>query len=324
MKNGPKKDLVVIAIGGNSLISEKNKNSVEDQYEAICETVCHIADVIESGRQVCITHGNGPQVGFIMLRSELARKQTDMHPVPIVSCVADTQGAIGWQIQQALGNELSKRGIKGRHGSAVSLVTQVRVEAGDPGFKNPNKYVGGFYEEADVTALQAQNPDWILKEDAKRGWRRVVPSPVPVEIMEIEAIQTLLNDGFNLITVGGGGIPVVRNAEGELRGVDAVIDKDLATRLLATELQAGLMVISTGVEKVSINFGKPGQRDLDNVSFYEMAEYYKAGQFPAGSMGPKIKAALDFLDKGGEEVIITSPENLKIALAGKGGTHITK
>lgn len=314
-------NLAVIAIGGNSLISEKNKKSVEDQYDAICKTVTHIADVIESGRQVIITHGNGPQVGFILLRSELARKNNGMHPVPLVSCVADTQGAIGWQIQQALANELKARK---NNGKVVSLVTQVRVDADDPGFAAPDKFVGEFYDDAEVPALKSQNPDWVLKQDSNRGWRRVVPSPAPQEIVELDAIRALLNDGFNLVTVGGGGIPVVSNGNGSLRGVDAVIDKDLASRLLANALGAGTLIISTGVEKVCINFGKPDQKALDNVTAAELRAYYEQGQFPAGSMGPKVKAALDFLDNGGEKVIITSPEYLKVAINGEGGTHISR
>lgn len=317
----PRKALAVIAIGGNSLISEKNKKNVEDQYAAICSTVAHIADCIESGHQVVITHGNGPQVGFIMLRSELARKQAGMHPVPLVSCVADTQGAIGWQIQQALSNTLRARKNDGK---VVSLVTQVRVDENDPGFTAPDKYVGEFYDESEVPALKDQNPDWVLKQDSNRGWRRVVPSPVPREIIEIDAIRSLLQNGFNLITVGGGGIPVVRNGTGDLQGIDAVIDKDLASRLLANELQADLLVISTGVEKVCINYGKPDQKQLDRVSAGELCAYYEQGQFPAGSMGPKVKAALDFLENGGSEVIITSPDCLKAALNNGGGTHVTK
>lgn len=321
---GVQKKLAVIAIGGNSLISEKSKKSVDDQYDAICKTVRHIAAVIASGCQICVTHGNGPQVGFIMLRSEIARKEAGMHPVPLVSCVADTQGAIGWQIQQALANELHSRGIRGRAGQAVSIVTQVRVDENDPKFKAPDKYVGEFYEEAEVPNLHKQHPDWILKEDPGRGWRRVVASPVPVEIVELDSIRALLDDGFNLVTVGGGGIPVIRNEKGELRGVDAVIDKDLATRLLATLLKAPLLVISTGVEKVSINYGKPDQKNLDTVGAAEMKKYLAEGQFPPGSMGPKVEAALKFLEQGGEEVIITSPEYLEAALNNEGGTHITK
>jgi carbamate kinase len=321
--NSANKNLAVIAIGGNSLISEKNKKNVEDQYNAIRATVRHIADVIESGRQVCITHGNGPQVGFILLRSEIARKQTGMHPVPLVSCVADTQGAIGWQIQQALSNELRDRGNKAAN-RVISLVTQVRVDADDPGFNAPDKFVGEFYDEAELPGLKAQHPEWMLRQDSNRGWRRVVPSPMPREIVEIDAIRTLLADGFNLVTVGGGGIPVISSDNNELRGVDAVIDKDLASCLLASELKAGLLVISTGVEKVCVNFGKPDQKELSGVTADEMRAYYDAGQFPAGSMGPKIKAALDFLDNGGKKVIITNPESLKIAMSGNGGTHITQ
>lgn len=315
------KDLVVIAIGGNSLISARDKKSVADQYDAICATVAHIADVIESGRRVVITHGNGPQVGFILLRSEIARKNSDLHSVPLVSCVADTQGAIGWQIQQALSNELRARSDAGQ---VVSLVTQVRVKADDPGFADPDKFVGEFYEEKDLPALRSQNPQWVLKEDPGRGWRRVVPSPAPVEIVELDAIRALLNGGFHLVTVGGGGIPVVSDEKGNLRGVDAVIDKDLASRLLANALGAGTLIISTGVEKVCVNFGKPDQKALGEISAAEMQAYYDQGQFPAGSMGPKVKAALDFLAAGGERVIITSPEHLKAAINNQGGTHITR
>ncbi len=315
------KPLAVIAVGGNSLITDKNKKTVPDQYDAICETVRHIADVIESGRQVVVTHGNGPQVGFIMLRSEIARKEAGLHPVPLVSCVADTQGAIGWQLQMALDNELRRRGLPAR---SVSLVTQVRVDAADPGFQNPDKFVGEFYDEADVPKIQAQHPDWVLKADSNRGRRRVVASPQPKAIVELDAIKSLLASGFNLITVGGGGIPVVADASGSLSGVDAVIDKDLASRLLANQLDADVLVISTGVESVCVNYGKPDQKALGHVKAAELKAYYDQGQFPAGSMGPKVKAALDFLEAGGREVVITCPENLKKALTAGGGTHITK
>ena len=313
------KPLVVIAVGGNSLITDKNKKTVFDQYDAICETVRHISDVVESGRQVVVTHGNGPQVGFIMLRSEIARKEAGLHPVPLVSCVADTQGAIGWQLQMALDNELRLRKLPAR---SVSLVTQVRVDADDPGFKNPDKFVGEFYEAADVPTIQAQHPEWVLKADSNRGSRRVVASPQPKAIVELEAIKSLLADGFNLITVGGGGIPVVADKDGNLSGVDAVIDKDLASRLLANQLKADVLVISTGVEAVCVNFGKPDQKALDRVTAAEIRAYYDQGQFPAGSMGPKIEAAIDFLVHGGKKVIITQPHLLEEAIAGKNGTHL--
>lgn len=314
--------LAVIAIGGNSLIKHRDKQSVEDQYLALCETMEHIADAIEQGWQVLITHGNGPQVGFIMLRSEIARAVAGMHIVPLVSCVADTQGAIGYQIQQSLDNVLRRRGLADRPGKTVTVVTQVRVDIADPGFSDPDKFVGEFYSDDQVLELRQQHPDWILKQDANRGWRRVVPSPVPIEIIELDAIKKLLAAGFNVVAVGGGGIPVVRMPEG-LFGVDAVIDKDLASSLLATQLGAELLAISTGVERVSLNYGTPMQTPLCNVPVSEMEHYLAEGHFPAGSMGPKIRAAVDFIRNGGSEVIITSPEFLNAALATGAGTHIT-
>lgn len=315
--------LVIIAVGGNSLITDNKRVSVENQYKAIQQTVQHIADVIESGRQVVVTHGNGPQVGFIMRRSEIARKVAGMHPVPMASCVADTQGAIGWQIQQALANELKLRKVKGKnHGNAVTVVTQVLVDSQDPAFDDPSKYIGEFFTEEDLPTLAQEFPHWVIKKDSNRGWRRVVPSPEPREIVEIDAIRALLASGFNVVAVGGGGIPVIADEHGELHGVAAVVDKDFATRLLAAELNADLLVISTGVETVCINFGNPDQKELGRVTAAELRKYYDDGQFPAGSMGPKVQAALEFLDAGGKEVVITCPENLKNALDAGGGTHI--
>ena len=316
-------NLAIIAIGGNSLITDSNHKTVEDQYNAICQTVQHIADVVESGHQVVVTHGNGPQVGFILLRSEIARKE-GLHPVPLVSCVANTQGAIGWQIQQALENELYKRGVEGNHGRVVTVVTQVRVAADDPGFNNPDKFIGEFYPEENIEAIQASHPGWVLKKDANRGYRRVVASPVPAEIIELDVIRTLVAAGFNVVAVGGGGIPVVENDDGELRGVAAVIDKDLATRLLANELNAETLIISTGVKQVCVHYGTPEQLALGDIKADALRAYARAGHFPAGSMGPKVKAALDFLAAGGKEVIITCPDNLKQALSGADCTRITK
>ena len=316
-------NLAIIAIGGNSLITDANHKTVEDQYNAICQTVQHIADVVESGRQVVVTHGNGPQVGFILLRSEIARKE-GLHPVPLVSCVANTQGALGWQIQQALENELYKRGVEGNHGRVVTVVTQVRVAADDPGFNNPDKFIGEFYPEENIEAIQASHPGWVLKKDANRGYRRVVASPVPAEIIELDVIRTLVAAGFNVVAVGGGGIPVVENDDGELRGVAAVIDKDLATRLLANELNAETLIISTGVKQVCVHYGTPKQQALGDIKAEALRSYAKEGHFPAGSMGPKVKAALDFLAAGGKEAIITCPDNLKQALSGAGCTRITK
>lgn len=319
----PNSNPVVIAVGGNSLISEKEKVTVEDQYEAIRGTVRHVADVIEAGRQVCVTHGNGPQVGFILRRSEIARKVAGMHPVPLPSCVADTQGAIGWQIQQALSNELRRRGLGAtQRGMAVSVVTQVLVDAKDPAFAAPDKFVGEIFQEADLPILREEYPHWVLKPDRGRGWRRVVPSPRPLEIVELPVIRSLLEQGFNVVAVGGGGVPVVRGEDGELRGVAAVIDKDLATGLLATALGADLLVVSTAVPKVSLNYGTPDQTDLGDVTAQEMQDYLAQGHFPPGSMGPKIAAAIDFLAKGGREVVITCPENLRNVMESGGGTRI--
>lgn len=311
--------LAVIAIGGNSLIRHKNKKSVEDQYAAIEETMHHIADVIEAGWQVLITHGNGPQVGFIMLRSEIARSVAGMHIVPLVSCLADTQGIIGYQIQQALDNELRCRGLPGR---TVSLVTRVRVDPADPGFVDPEMFVGEFYTEDQLPELRNQHPDWILKKDANRGRRRVVPSPRPVEIVEQDAIRSLLEGGFHVVAVGGGGIPVIRTPENFLLGVDAVVDKDLASSLLAHVLGAELLIISTGVEQVALNFGTPGETRIGVISADEMRLYYDQGHFPPDNMGPKVRAALEFLAHGGREAIITCPDNLRAALNGAEGTRI--
>lgn len=312
------KKLAVVAIGGNSLIQDADRRSVEDQYEAICQTVEHIADLIEAGYQVVISHGNGPQVGFIMLRSEIARQHAGLHMVPLVSCVADTQGAIGYQIQQALNNVMSRRSLKG---SAVTVVTQVRVDGEDPGFDAPDKPVGEFYTEEQVKELKAQHPGWVLKEDSGRGFRRVVPSPKPIEVVEQDAVESLLGQGFHVITVGGGGIPVVDTGNG-VHGVDAVIDKDLASSLLASRLQAPLLVISTAVPQVALNFGAPHQKNLETVTVEEMRKYLAEGHFAPGSMAPKVQAAIDFIRNGGQEVIITNPETIGEAVSSGKGTHI--
>ena len=310
------KPIAVVAIGGNSLITSKDKQSLEDQHDAVFETTRHIADIIESGYQVVVTHGNGPQVGFILTRSDLAAKQ--VHRITLVAAVADTQGAIGYEIQQNLDNELHRRGKQGR---TVSLVTQVIVDAEDPGFKDPTKFIGSFYEESELPEIKKNHPDWILKADSGRGYRRVVASPQPKSIVELEAVKTMLQNGFNVVTVGGGGIPVVEK-NGLLEGVPAVIDKDLATCLLAENLQSDLLIISTGVPQVSINFGKPNEEKLSRVKYSEMAKYLAEGHFPPGSMGPKIEAALNFLKNGGKEVIITDPPSLGVAVKEGKGTHI--
>ena len=308
--------VAVVAIGGNSLIKDKDHRTVPDQFESTREACVHIAGMIEQGWDVVITHGNGPQVGFILLRSEMASDV--LHTVPLDSCGADTQGAIGYMIQQSLYNEFDKRGMKKR---AATVVTQVVVGKDDPAFQNPSKPIGAFYGEEEAKRLGAER-GWIVKDDAGRGWRRVVPSPIPLEIVERDAIKVLLDAGFVVIGVGGGGIPVVREEDGSLRGVEAVIDKDYASGLLASSIQADLLLISTAVDKVALNFGQPGQRWLDKMTLAEAERYLAEGHFAPGSMEPKIRASIKFLKEGGREALITSPENIERALAGETGTRI--
>ena len=316
-----KNKLAVVAIGGNSLISDKTHQTVEDQYEAAKQTTFHIADMIEQGWDVAIGHGNGPQVGFILRRSEIAAKVEGMHEIPLDVCGADSQGAIGYALQQNLQNELYQRGIKKK---VVTVITQVLVGKEDPAFKNPSKPIGGFMDAAEAKRRKEEQ-GWSVVEDAGRGWRRVVASPLPREIVELETVETLLERGIITITVGGGGIPVVDPGDGNYRGIAAVIDKDYASSLLAQKVKADLFVISTAVEKVAINFGKPEQQWLDKMTLAEAKAYLAEGtHFAKGSMAPKIQAVIWFLENGGKEALITNPENLGRALKGETGTRIVK
>ena len=313
--------LAVIAIGGNSLIRDEKKRTIRDQYESVCETTKHFIDIIRNGYDIIVTHGNGPQVGFILRRSELAYKTEGLHPLPLVTCGAGTQGAIGYQIQQALGNEFAKQGINKK---AVTVVTQCLVDKNDAAFQNPTKPIGSFYKKDEYEKYMTENPDWIMVEDAGRGYRRVVPSPKPTDIVEKEIIKELVRSGHCVIAAGGGGLPVIRNEEGFLEGIDAVIDKDFASSLLAREVKADLLIISTGVPNVCLNFGKPEQKDLKHVRIEELKKYVSEGHFAPGSMLPKIVAIIEFIESGGERAIITNPESLSIAIEGKAGTHIVK
>jgi len=311
--------LAVLAIGGNSLIKDKQHETVQDQYEAVCETAKHIVGMVEQGFDVVITHGNGPQVGFILRRAEVAHEVANIHLVPLVNCGADTQGAIGYQIQQALDNEFRRRGIKKR---AATVVTQVVVDKNDPAFQNPAKPIGTFYTKEQAEKLGKEHPDWVIINDAGRGYRRVVPSPMPVEIVEQDAIEMLVKNGFSVVGVGGGGIPVIRNDKGELEGIAAVIDKDNASSLLAINIRSDVFIISTAVEKVYLNYNKPNQVALDKMTVAEAKKYVEEGHFAKGSMLPKIKAIVRFLEAGGKEAIVTNPESLEKALKGETGTHI--
>jgi carbamate kinase len=311
--------LAVIAIGGNSLISDNFHQTVEDQYSAVCETARCITGMIEEGYNVIITHGNGPQVGFILRRSEIATEAAGMHPVPLVSCGADTQGAIGYQIQQAMDNEFRRRGIAK---SAVTIVTQVIVDAKDPAFEKPTKPIGSFYTEEQIQKIKAENPSWVMVNDADRGYRRVVASPLPQEIIESDIIKKLVGEGYCLVAVGGGGIPVIEQADGTLKGIDAVIDKDFASSLLAAQINADVLIISTGVPLVYLNYGKPDETALDKVTLDELKQYVQENHFTPGSMLPKIQAVISFLESGGKKAIITNPESLEAAVAGKTGTHV--
>ncbi len=313
--------LAVIAIGGNSLILDDKKVTVESQYQAAKQTCVHIADMIEAGWDVAIGHGNGPQVGFILRRSEIAAKTEGMHEVPLDVCGADTQGAVGYALQQNLQNILYQRGIKKK---VVTVITQTLVDKNDPAFQKPTKPIGGFMSKEDAERRQREQ-GWSVVEDAGRGWRRVVASPLPQEIVELETVETLLEKGIITITVGGGGIPVIDPGDGNYEGIAAVIDKDFASSLLARKIKADMFVISTAVEKVALNFGKPEQKWLDKMTVAEAKAYLAEGtHFAKGSMAPKIQAAIWYLEampKG--TALITNPENIGRALKGETGTWIS-
>lgn len=307
----------VIAVGGNSLITDREHQTVPDQYQAAAATCRHVAPLVADGDlRLVITHGNGPQVGFILRRAEIALKE--LHMVPLDSCVADTQGALGYHIQLALGNEFRRLGIRK---GAATVVTQCLVDREDPAFTKPNKPIGSFMSKEQAEEHRAKD-GWDVVEDSGRGWRRVVASPVPKEILELAAVKSLLDAGFVVVAAGGGGIAVVDDGTGKLTGAAAVIDKDHASSLLARELGADLFVISTAVEKVCLNYGKPDQRAVDRMTVAEAKQYCAEGHFKPGSMLPKIQAVIAFLEGGGLEAIITDPAHLGEAMAGRTGTHV--
>ena len=308
--------LAVIAVGGNSLIKDNRKVSTQDQYLACLETAQSIVELIKDGYHVVVTHGNGPQVGFVLRRCEISKHELPI--IPLDSCVSDTQGGIGYLLQKAFVNVFQQVGMKK---TVATIITQVLVSEDDPAFKNPTKPIGVFLKEADAR-LHEQRDGWKVVEDAGRGYRRVVPSPIPIDIIELDAIRVLVDSGVITIAVGGGGIPVVRDSDGTLRGVEAVIDKDYASGLLARELNADCFIISTAVDRVCLNYGKPDQKELDVITVKDAERYLKEGQFPAGSMLPKIRSLMDFARETKNTGIITSPDKIYSAVKNQAGTRI--
>jgi carbamate kinase len=311
------KSLAILAIGGNSLIKDKDHIALSSQYEAIQETSKYIAELIAEGLRLVITHGNGPQVGFIYRRGELARHELPLIPLDI--CGADTQGAIGYMIQMALLNEFRRRGIEKK---VAAVVTKTIVDRDDPSFQTPTKPIGSFMSEEEAIAHKDEL-GWQVMEDAGRGFRRVVPSPIPREIIELDVIRSLVENGTIVIAAGGGGIPVIRNEQGDLEGIEAVIDKDMGSSLLGRNLGADTFIISTSIDAVYLNFGKENQRPIRRATLPEIKQYLQEGHFKPGSMGPKMEAIIQFLEGGGEKAVITSPENLLKAIKGETGTTLT-
>jgi carbamate kinase len=310
--------IAVVAIGGNSLIVDRQHQTVEDQWKAVRETCRHLAGMIERGWNLIITHGNGPQVGFILRRSEIAEKVEGVHPTPLDMIGADTQGSIGYMITQALGDELRRRGIDRQ---CAAVVTQVLVDKNDPGFQDPTKGIGGFVDEEEARKFEEES--WVIGYEAGRGWRRKIASPIPLKIIELDAVKTLVDAGFVVVTVGGGGIPVTEDAQGNLVGARAVIDKDRASSLLARNLKVDLLLICTGVAQVSLHYAQDNERPLDRMTVSEARRYHAEGHFPPGNMGPKIEAIIQFLEANPQgEALITDPWNIERALDGETGTWI--
>ncbi len=307
---------VVVALGGNAISREFEEGNIYQQFANTRRSLVGVAEMIEEGLDVVITHGNGPQVGNALIRVEESRQI--LPPIPLGVLVADTEGGMGYMIEQCLANLLHRKGVRRQ---LVTLITQVIVDRNDPSILNPTKFVGPFFKEEEVEKLR-QNRGWIMKKDANRGWRRVVSSPTPLEIVEKEIIRELLHLDIVTIACGGGGVPVYVEDDGTLEGIDGVVDKDLASAVLALNIGAKELNILTAVDRVALAFGTSKQRDLEKITLSEARQYLDAGEFPAGSMGPKIRAAIQFLEGGGEEVLITSVERFSQARRGETGTRI--
>jgi len=307
---------VVIALGGNAILTSTDKGTIAEQIDRLTNSCAHLVKIVEAGHTVVITHGNGPQVGDILLRAELAKHQ--LPPPPLDVCGAETQGMLGYLIQQVIQNQLKKKGIE-RH--VISVVTQVLVDKDDPAFKNPTKPVGEYFSREEAARLEKER-GWRLAEERGKGWRRVVPSPRPIKIIEEEAIRDLVEHNLIVIACGGGGIPVVYNQNGELVGVEGVIDKDLTAEVLARTISADILLILTDTDKVCLNFGTAHEVRLDQINVADAKKYLSKGEFPKGSMGPKIEAAIKFVEGGGEKAIIAHLEKGLDALEGRAGTVI--
>lgn len=312
------KEIVVVALGGNAITREFEEGNITEQFENTRLSLRSVIRLIQDGYRVVVTHGNGPQVGNALIRVEETRHIVP--PLPLGVIVADLEGGMGYMIEQCLQNKLHDAGLQK---DVTTVLTQVIVDPDDPSIQNPTKFVGPFFKQEQVADLEIQR-GWTMKEDKGRGFRRVVASPIPKGIVEKKIITTLLRENIVVIAAGGGGIPVYYDKRGWLEGIDAVIDKDLASAVLGNEIGAARLIILTGVDKVAIGYKTENQRDLDNLKVTEAQKYLDAGEFPKGSMGPKIQAAINFLENGGNEVLITSIEKVSDALDGKSGTLIVK
>ncbi len=311
-------ELLLIALGGNALIKKGEKGSFEEQYKNVQSVAKLLVQLIETGYKLVITHGNGPQVGATLLRHDAGNKLFNIPVFPMDACTAETQGFIGYIIQHALQNEMRSRGI---NKEVITVITRVIVDKNDPAFKNPTKPVGPFYSKEEIFQLLQEHSDWKIIEDYGRGYRRVVPSPDPKSIVEFKAIKTLIDNDFIVIACGGGGIPVIEE-DGKLKGIEAVVDKDLASERLATLIKADRFIILTDVDAAYLNYGKPNQYRIGNIRVEQLKKYYIEGHFKPGSMGPKILASIRFIENGGKEAIIAHLDKLAEAIKGEEGTHI--
>ncbi len=312
------KKTIIVALGGNAITGKGEEGNIPQQFENTRRSMVGVIGLLKMGYNMVITHGNGPQVGNALIRVEESRHLVPELPLGII--VGDLEGGMGYMIEQCLQNKMHDLGVQRQ---VATLLTQVLVDPHDPSIKNPTKFVGPFFHKEDVDELVRER-GWIMKEDKGRGWRRVVPSPRPLSIVPRDIIRHLVDMGIIVIAAGGGGVPVYKDERGWLEGVDAVIDKDLASAVLGKEIGAQQLLILTGVDKVAIGFGTPQQRNIDTLTVSEARRYLEAGEFPGGSMGPKIQAAIDFLEGGGQEVFITSIENALEAIQGNSGTRIIK